>query len=157
MRVSLIALAALVALPASSASLAQIAQPGAISVEGLTPLAGRWSYRAYPGGSEATFANAGGIRLAIRCNRVARSVSIVRSGVPAATPTLSVLTTSLSRTAPARFAASLTLTADFAIMDPLLDALSLSRGKFATFALGAPLTAYPTSGEPSRVIEDCRS
>ena len=39
---------------------------------------------------------------------------------------------------------------------PLLDAIALSRGKFAISALGAPAVAYPNWGEPLRVIEDCR-
>ncbi len=146
-------LAALSAAPASST------QGAAFSVEGLAPLPGRWSYRAYPGGSEAAFADAGGTRLAMRCNRVSRTVSILRSGVSAAaaTTTLSVWTTSLSRSVPARFDATGVLTADVAATDPLLDAIALSQGKFAMSALGAPMTAYPAWGEPSRVIEDCRS
>ncbi len=146
--------AAFVALAAASASFAQTA---AFSVENLTPLPGRWSYRAFAGGSEAPFADAGGTRLTMRCNRVSRTVSIMRSGVPAATAALSVWTTSLSRSVPARFDATGVLTADIASTDPLLDAIALSRGKFATSALGAPMTAYPAWGEPSRVIEDCRS
>ncbi len=147
-------LVALVALAAASASLAQTA---AFSVDSLIPLSGRWSYRAFAGGSEAPFADAGGTRLTMRCNRVARNLSILRSGVPGATAALSVWTTSLSRSVPARFDATGVLTADIAGSDPLLDAIALSRGKFATSALGAPMTAYPAWGEPSRVIEDCRS
>jgi hypothetical protein len=157
MKTILIASAALAALAVASASLAQSAQPGAVNIESLTPVAGRWSYRSYPGGSEAAFADLAGTRLAIRCNRVVRTVSIMRSGVPAASATLSVWTSSLSRSVPARFDASRTLTADVAITDPLLDAIALSRGRFATSALGAPIAAYPAWAEPTRVIEDCRS
>lgn len=148
-----IAGAALAALFAASAS---IAQTSTFGIESLTPAAGGWSYRSFPGGSEATFADAGGAQLALRCNRVSQTVSIMRSGVPAATATLSVWTTSLSRSVPARFGATGVLTADVAGTDPLLDAIALSRGKFATSALGAPMTAYPAWGELSRVIEDCR-
>lgn len=160
MKTVLMATAALAALSlhaATFAQVAQVAQPGASAFDSLVPLAGRWSYRAYPGGSEAGFADAGGTRLAIRCNRVARIVSIMRSGVPAASPTLGVWTSSLSRNVPARFDSTRVLTADVAIMDPLLDAIALSRGKFATSAHGAPMVAVPNWAEPSRVIEDCRS
>ena len=157
MTIRFLAAAALAALPIATATIAQVPQPGAFNVETATPLAGRWTYRPYAGGSEAVFADAGGPRLTMRCNRVARIVSIVRSGVPAAAPTLSIWTTSLSRSVPARFEVTRNLTADLAGTDPLLDAIALSRGKFATSALGAPTTAYPAWAEPIRVIEDCRS
>ncbi len=152
-----IALAALAALCCPIASAAQIAPAPAFSIDSVTAVAGNWSYRSYAGGSEAAFADAGGTRLSIRCNRVARTVSIMRTGVAAATPTLAVWTSSLSRSVPARFEVTRVLTADLAITDPLLDAISLSRGKFATSAVGAPLLAVPAWPETSRVIEDCRS
>jgi len=154
MRTLLVASAALAALSCAFASIAQTGS--AFSVDTLTALPGSWSYRSYPGGSEAAFADASGTRLTIRCNRVARTVSIVRGGVSAASPTLAVWTSSLSRSLPARFDTSV-LAADVAATDPLLDAISLSRGKFATSALGAPLLAYPNWPEPTRVIEDCRT
>ncbi|MBA2771216.1 MAG: hypothetical protein M3428_01845 [Pseudomonadota bacterium] len=157
MKPYLIASAALAALSVSCPSLAQTAQAGAFNVENVTPLTGRWSYRSYAGGSEAAFADAGGTRLTIRCNRAVRTVSIMRTAVPAATGTLSVWTSALSRSVSARYDLSRVLTADVAITDPLLDAISLSRGKFATSALGAPMAAYPSWAEPTRVIEDCRS
>jgi hypothetical protein len=152
-----LAAAALAALCLSAAATAQVAQPGAFNVETATALSGRWTYRSHAGGSEAAFADAGGTRLTLRCNRAVRTVSIARSGVPAAAPTLSVWTTSLSRSVPARFEASRILTADLAATDPLLDAIAFSKGKWATSALGAPTAAYPAWAEPVRVIEDCRS
>ena len=157
MKMVMLATAALAALAAPSASLAQAPQSGAFSVDNLTAASGRWSYRSFAGGSEASFADAGGTRLTMRCNRVARTVSIARTGVPAATPTLAVWASSLSRSVPARFEATRVLTADVAATDPLLDAIALSRGKFATSALGAPIVAVPNWAEPVRVIEDCRS
>jgi hypothetical protein len=89
--------------------------------------------------------------------RTTRVVSIVRSGVPAATPTLAVWTTSLSRTVPARFLATKELIADLQSSDPLLDAIAFSRGRFATAASGAPMLTVPSAPEVTRVIEDCRS
>ena len=157
MKTVIAAVAALAALSIPSVSLAQVAQPGAFNVESMTALAGSWTYRSFPGGSEAAFADAGGTRLTLRCIRASRIVSIARSGVLAAAPALTVWTSSLSRAVPARFDATRTLTADLASTDPLLDAIALSRGKFATSALGAPPAAYPAWGEPTRVIEDCRS
>lgn len=158
MKKSLIAAAALAALSCPSASRAQTTTAPRVDVETLTPLTGDWSYRSYAGGSEAAFADSGGIRrLVVRCNRVARTVSIVRTGVPAATATLSIWTSSSSRAVPARFEASQTLTADLAATDPLLDAIAFTRGRFATSAVGAPLIAFPSWPESERVIEDCRT
>ncbi len=157
MKTIAITAAALAALAAPAESFAQAAPTAAVDIESLTPLAGRWSYRSYAGGSEAAFGDLAGRRLAIRCNRAVRTVSIIRSSVPAATASLSVWTTSLSRSVPARYDTSRVLTADVAITDPLLDAIALSRGRFATSALGAPMAAYPSWAEPGRVIEDCRS
>ncbi len=154
--------AAALALAVTSPSFAQVpqapqpAQQGAFSVETAVVLPGRWTYRSYAGGSEAAFGNPGVASLTIRCNRAVRTVSIIRSGVPAEAPALSVWTSSLSRSVPARFDASRSLTADLASTDPLLDAIAMSKGKFATSALGAPTAAYPAWAEPMRVIEDCR-
>ena len=170
MKMSLIAAAAFAAVSCSFASHAQTATAPAtataaapaptvaVDVENLTPLTGQWSYRTYAGGSEAAFADNGGVRrLVISCNRVSRTVSIVRSGVPAATATLSIWTSSESRAVPARFEASQTLTADLASSDRLLDAIAFTRGRFATSAVGSPLTAFPGWPESERVIEDCRT
>ena len=156
MKMHVIAAAAVAALSLPPAY-AQVAQPATFNVETATALTGNWTYRSYPGGSEASFADAGGTRLTLRCNRAVRTVWIIRTAVPAAAPTLAVWTSSLSRSVPARFDASQSLTADLAATDPLLDAISLSRGKFATSALGAPIAVYPAWAEPTRVIEDCRS
>lgn len=152
-----IASAALTALLWSSASLAQAG--AALDVSTLDAMSGTWSYRAYAGGSEAAFADVTGTqRLLVRCNRPSRQVTIIRTGVPAAAPVLAVWTSTLSRGVPSRFdLPSKSLSIDLAATDPLLDAMALSRGRFATSAVGAALMAVPTWPEPARVIEDCRS
>lgn len=150
------ALAAALALPLQSPTFAQ--QPAQIDVETLQTITGSWTYRAIAAGSEADFIDAAAtVRLIVRCDRSARTVSIVRSGVPAAAPTLSVWTSSTARSVPARYLSTKDLVADLAASDPLLDAIALSRGRFATAAEGAPLVAVPAWSEPARVIEDCRS
>ena len=153
MKTILTASAALAALSFSSLALAQAV---AFNVETATAMPGQWAYRSTPAATEAVFANAGQVRVTLRCNRAVRTVSIIRTGVPAAAPTMAVWTTSLSRSVPARFNLPGTLTADLAATDPLLDAIALSRGKFATSALGAPTAVYPLWADPARVIEDCR-
>jgi hypothetical protein len=150
------ALAAALALPLQSPIFAQ--QPAQIDVAVLQPIPGTWTYRAITGGSEADFVDAAAtVRMILRCDRAARTVSIIRTGVPAAAPTLSVWTTSLSKSVPSRYLATKDLVADVAAGDPLLDAVAFSRGRLATAAEGAPLVAVPTWSELARVIEDCRS
>ncbi|MGI8704472.1 MAG: hypothetical protein ACR2JJ_01505 [Sphingomicrobium sp.] len=150
------ALAAAFALPLPTAALSQI--PAQIDLEAVQPLSGSWSYQAVQGGSFAAFVDAGSTqRFILRCNRVSRTISVIRTGVPAAAPTLTIWTTSAARSVPSRFDVTRTLTADLRATDPLLDAIAFSRGRFATAAAGAPLLAVGVSPETVRVIEDCRS
>jgi hypothetical protein len=156
MKKSSFAFAAMLALPLPAPALSQV--PARVDIESVQPLSGTWAYRAVQGGSEASFSDTARTqRLILRCNRSVRSVSIVRTGIAAAAPTLSVWTSSASRSIPSRFNATRTLTADLAATDPFLDAIAFSRGRFATAAAGAPMVAVPSSPEIDRVIEDCRS
>ena len=156
MKKIMFALAAASALPWVPSASAQV--PAQIEIETVQPISGDWTYRAIAGGSEADFIDASAVvRLQIKCTRSNRLVSIIRTGVPAAAPTLSIWTTALSRTVPARFLATKELVADLASTDPLLDSIAFSRGRFATAASGAPMVAVPSAPETTRVIEDCRS
>ena len=156
MTTSRLAFAAAFALPFLTPAFAQA--PAAIDLEAAQPIFGSWTYRATTNGSEAAFIDgAAARRMVVRCNRAARTVSIVRSGVAAPAPTLTIWTSSTSRAVPARFLATGELTADVAAGDSLLDAIAFSRGRFATAAAGAPMLAVPARPEPARVIEDCRS
>lgn len=155
MRKSIFAAAAAALIPNAAPVASQV--PAAFDIETVQPIAGAWSYRSAAGTSESLFVDAtAAIRLVVRCNRAARTVSIVRTGVAAAAPTMSIWTTSESRSIPSRFAATGELSADIAARDPLLDSIAFSRGRFATGAAGAPLTAVPVAPEMARVIEDCR-
>ena len=156
MRKIMFALAAASALPWGPSASAQV--PARIELETVQPISGNWTYRAIAGGTEADFVDASAVvRLQIKCNRASRIVSIVRTGVPAAAPTLTVWTTAMSRTIPARFLTTKELVADLASTDPLLDSIAFSRGRFASAASGAPMVALPSAPEVTRVIEDCRS
>ena len=156
MKTVMFAFAAAALLPILSVADAQA--PAPISLESVQPISGSWAYRAIPGGSEADLMDATAtVRLQIRCNRATRTVSVIRTAVPAAAPTLSIWTTSSSRSVPARYLATKELIADFQATDPLLDAIAFSRGRFATAASGAPMVAVPAWPETTRVIEDCRS
>ncbi|QNM83493.1 hypothetical protein H8M03_03925 [Sphingomonas sabuli] len=148
--------AAAIALPLATFAHAQA--PAAIDLETVAPLPGTWAYRAYAGGSEAAFFDAARARrTVVRCNRTVRTVSLIRPGVAAAAPTLSVWTTTSTRSIPARFQATGELSADLRATDPLLDAIAFSRGRFATGGAGAALLAVPATPEVEKVIEDCRT
>jgi hypothetical protein len=156
MKTTLFAFAAALALPHPGASVAQV--PAPIDVDALRPTFGSWSFQSVQGGSFAAFVDTSGAqRLIIRCNRGARTVSILRTGLPAAAPTLSVWASSAARSVASRFDATKTLTIDLAATDPLLDAIAFSRGRFATAAAGAPMLVVPSGPQIDRVIEDCRS
>jgi hypothetical protein len=156
MRKSISSLAAVFALPLAAPAFAQV--PADIDLATVRPISGTWSYRAIVNGTEAAFTDtAGAGRLAVRCNRAARTLSLARSGVAQAAPMLAIWTSSAARSVPSRFLPTAELVADLAAGDPLLDAIAYSRGRFATGAAGAPLVAVPASAEAARVIEDCRS
>ena len=155
MRKGLFAFAAAFALPFVSSASAQA--PAHVDLDSVKPIGGSWTYRAITGGSDATFVDvAGAKRLVLRCNRTARTVSIVRSEAPAAAATLSIWTSFIARSVPSRFVASRELVADLMATDALLDAIAFSRGRVATAAAGAPMVAVRAGPEATRVIEDCR-
>jgi len=146
---------AALALIAASSVHAQTAPVGTYAY--ATPIAGSWSYRPIAGGSEAVFANsAAQTQLTIRCTRATRRVSISKPATGAA-PFLFVWTSSNSRNLPASFQpASAQLVAELTVMDPLLDSITFSRGRFAISASGSPPLVLPAWPELTRVVEDCR-
>jgi hypothetical protein len=140
---------------------------GAIAQTAVTPAAGdysdsplmpgSWSYLAVPGGSNARFMDSTGtIRVSLGCNRTSRGVTIARtSTAPAAT--LSIWTTTASRSQPALFEQSAQrVIATFNAQDTMLDAIVFSRGRFAVSMPGAPAFVIPSGPEPARIVEDCR-
>ena len=156
MRTLKFALAVASVLPLFSVAHSQV--PAPVDLDAVAPISGTWAYRAIAGGSESDFIDASAaVRFKIRCDRGARKVSISRMEVPAATSSLSVWTTTMSRSVPARFLPTRELVADVSATDPLLDAIAFSRGRLATAAAGAPMVAVPAWPEIDRVVEDCRS
>jgi hypothetical protein len=123
-----------------------------------TPIAGNWTYAPTPDGSEASFTNAAAIpQLWVHCTRATRRVSIAKSATAAA-PLLNVWTSSLTRSVATSFnPATGRLTIDLAANDPLLDALSSSRGRIGFSVAGQPALVIPIWAEAVRVIEDCRA
>lgn len=132
-----------------------IAAPVNLSASPLTP--GSWTYAAVQGGSEARFIDATATaRLVVQCSRAARQVKISRISTTAA-PTLSLATTTGSRTLPAAFEANVfRVSAQLSAYDRMLDALAFS-GRIGVTMAGAPLLVVPAWPEAARAIEDCRS
>lgn len=123
-----------------------------------TPIAGNWTYSATADGSEASFVNASGApQLWLHCTRATRRVSIAKPATVAA-PFINLWTSSLAQSVASSFnPATGRLTIDLAATDPLLDALSSSRGRIAFTVAGQPPLVIPAWAEAARVIEDCRA
>jgi len=132
------------------------AQP-ATDLGTATPVAGTWTYAATTDGSEAVFSNASAPQLWVHCTRSTRRVSIAKPASSAA-PLINVWTSSLARDVAASFnPATGRLTIELAPFDPLLDAISASRGRIA-FTVGTqPALVVPAWAEAAHVIEDCRA
>lgn len=118
--------------------------------------AGDWSYRAQQGGGMAQFGTAASNpSFAMQCDSQSRSVVLTRLDAPGSATQMIVRTESQSRTLPAASQAG-AVTARLAASDRLLDAMALSKGRFAIEIAGAPPLYLPSWAEVTRVVEDCR-
>ena len=119
---------------------------------------GTWTYRSVTGGSEAAFVDGTGTtRMLIACGKITRLVTISRvSAAPAAS--MSFWTSTVTRDLASRFdQPSGRVIAQVGGLDPLLDAIAFSRGRFAVSMPGYPALVLPAGGEVGHVVEDCRS
>jgi len=144
---------------AAALALAAQTSPATVAsnVEYSTPVEGSWTYSATTGGSEATFANAGGAaQLTIRCTRSTRRVALLKSAsLPS--PTIWVWTSSQQKNLPATFdAAAGRVSAELGAYDSFLDAVVSSRGRFGVATSGVAALVVPPWAEVGRVVEDCR-
>ena len=132
------------------AAAVQIAAPQVPAVmdwRAVPVAAGVWSWRPIAGGSEAVFQSSLGVELTLRCNRTARTVSVIRSGASASLP-LTVRTTNLER--------ALALGGTLPASDRMFDSIAFSRGRFAVEGGGRPRLVIPAWPEAARSSEDCR-
>ena len=123
----------------------------------VTPVGGTWSWVQTADGSEASFAGADTKpQVTIHCTRVTRRITISKaSSAPAAV--LGIWTSSQVKNLPASFnAATGKVSAVVAAFDPLLDALSTSRGRIGFAMPGSVPLVLPPWAEIARVVEDCR-
>jgi hypothetical protein len=122
------------------------------------PIVGNWTYATSADGSEAIFADTSAKpQLWIRCTRATRRVTISKTAT-AATPSINVWTSSLSRSVAASFnPATGRLTIELMNYDPLLDAIASSRGRVGFSVAGQPPLVVSPWAEVARVIDDCRA
>lgn len=115
---------------------------------------GDWAYAADATGSQARFA---GGRLVLRCNRAAATVSIEQPATATGAVPMTIQTTALRRTLTATARdGSAVLAATLPAVDPLLDAMTFSRGRFAVETPGLAPLYVPSWPEVGRVVQDCR-
>lgn len=122
------------------------------------PIEGNWTYAATPEGSDAIFANASGSpQLFVHCTKATRRVSISKPANTAA-PTISIWTSSLTRSVPSSFnPATARLTIDLSNYDAILDAIATSRGRIGFSVGNESALVLPAWAEAAHVIEDCRA
>lgn len=117
---------------------------------------GEWRYEAVLGGSAAIFLGQDNTALArLRCERGRKTMYLYLPSSAARSPVAEVRTETEAAALPLRVSdgpPEATMPGDF----PLLDAMALSKGKFAIGAQGMPPLYLPSHAEVSRVIEDCR-
>jgi len=125
---------------------------------------GEWQWRRQGSFSIARFGGPGqAALLSLSCDPQAATIKLSRESDPTrsrggdqagAATTLSISTTSLSRTLPIRPGPEIAVT--LSGPDPLLDAIAFSRGRFAVEVPGMAPLYLPSWPEVGRVIEDCR-
>ena len=120
---------------------------------------GTWSYRDEGSETLAYFGSASAPQtaLAFSCDRAARTIRIGRPGYTA--DRMTIRTETVSRALPAgsgRIAIPPSTVAELSANDPFLDAMAITKGRFAVETPGFPTLYVPAWVEVSRVIEDCR-
>lgn len=121
--------------------------------------AGDWTYRGGASRSGAYYGAPGqGAVFSMQCDRAARQVILSRAGQASGPVPVRILTETADRmvTAQPSAGAAPTIVTALSANDRLLDAMALSKGRFAVEAAGLPTLYLPSWPEVTRVIEDCR-
>ena len=121
---------------------------------------GDWFYIPETGASIAAFGPGERQPLfALRCDQTRHAVSIGRTSASTVGQPLTIRTESDTRTfsaMPAQGAVEHLVAASVPASDSFLDAMAVSRGRFAVEVPGEPALYLPSWPEVTRVIEDCR-
>lgn len=121
--------------------------------------AGDWTYRAHSGGSTALFGEPGGVaRFTMRCDLGSNAIVLSRAAEATQPVPLRIRTETADRIVTAQPAGEAGPAVAIALTarDPILDAMALTKGRFAIEAQGSPTLYLPAWAEVTRVIEDCR-
>lgn len=141
---------------ATPASTPTPAQPVYDNWSDIPRAAGVWVYRLGESGeSRATFVDPMGTPLFQMICTAGRQMVVARI-VPGSGAREMTIFTETQQTRLDAEARSGSTIATIATLDPLLDAMAFSRGRFAIEVPGTNTVALPPWAEVSRVIEDCR-
>ena len=122
-----------------------------------TPTEGTWTYSTTADGSEAVFSNAASSQLWVHCTKATRRLSISKAATSGA-PFLGIWTSTVTKDVASSFnPATGRLTIELPNYDPLLDAISNSRGRVGFTVATQPPLVVPAWAEAAHVIEDCRA
>jgi hypothetical protein len=122
----------------------------------ITP--GNWVYRQDDRGSIGYFGEVGkNAIVTLRCDKGRGRIYLSRSGA-ALEPQIQIKTSASAKTVSAASAGGNPpyVAAELSPVDPILDAMAYSRGRFTVEAGGHLSLAIPAWAEISRIIEDCR-
>ncbi len=121
---------------------------------------GDWTYQPASPHSYALFGtDQARATFLMRCDRANRTVTLLRvSNQPNAQPMQisTETTTRLLSASPREALGRRVMAADLPATDPLLDAMAISKGRFAVQTGGEATLYVPSWPEVTRVIEDCR-
>jgi hypothetical protein len=125
---------------------------------------GDWAYNDLGFGTQALFSDGPTMKLVMQClvddpASETKRIAIGRPGNFSEATQFRIATETTSRSLPAR-AFKFGPTSGAAVFlnanDPLLDAMALTKGRFAVETTGHPTLYLPAWAEVTRVIEDCR-
>lgn len=116
---------------------------------------GDWRYVAAEAGGRAIFASNGAAVFEMVCDRASRTITMIRPSIGSASGLITVRSETQVRALPAEIRGP-ALATRVPATDRLLDAMALSKGRFAIEVTGAPALYLPSWAEVTRVIEDCR-
>lgn len=121
---------------------------------------GTWSYANDAGETLALYGVGDAYRFIIRCDKSSRQIGLGRIGEEASSPPrvmeISTETTKRSLTLEPVTDTGRLVAAYLSPSDPLLDAMAITKGRFAVGVEGERTLYLPAWAEVTRVIEDCR-
>ncbi|ROT94908.1 hypothetical protein EB810_07085 [Altererythrobacter sp. FM1] len=121
---------------------------------------GDWSYRSLSNGGLAQFGEKGAAPVMwMQCDRGARTVTIYRAGAAAGSLPVRIRTETADRVfsgSPVNAGGRGAIATALPAASPFLDAIAISKGRFAIETAGMAPLYIPSWPEITRVIEDCR-